>query len=220
MGDAPTMLKRFFDGQISYKQMLEEMAESSASKLYSTITPLKSLAETFLGKSGFPSIIHPRMVRDKYEELFRIFNLDPEYRALSGRPGMPYLKQRNPLWATLHLDEQNYWEIRTLKREYMRDKLGRGQGEGAFSTLSQAYYNYRKAKLYDDDEALNKAADDIEAAGGSLKGLKQSIRTQAPLHGLKKEDKEKFLEWLTPSQREILQGANNWYDKLEYGIMK
>ena len=221
LGDAPEMVWKLMQGKMTYVEMLKEMAGQSLTKAYSTLGPWKSLMEIGLGRSMWPDATNPRNIRDRKEELAKLFSLDPEYRALTGKPGRPYIQQRSVLWSTVNLDEQNYFEIRSLAYDFNYKKYGKSAGGGFQSSpKSEAYYTYKKAVLFGDKEAARGALKEINKYGGTLKGLEQSIPNSHPLQPVKKDDRQEFYRWLLPSQRERIKGAMKWHNKLEAAVSR
>jgi len=219
--NAPVMVKKFLAGQYTWTDMVKEMGRETATKAYSTVTPFKAVFEAMAEKSGFPDATRWGKIRDRKEHLARMWGLDPEYRALMRKPGASYLEKRSPLWTTIRLDEANYNEIMELKREFVRNKLGKGVGEGEVTAKSEAYYNYKKSLLYKDKENATKYLNELaDIHHVTVEQLKKSIKYQDPYYGLPGSSKQAFYNYLTPEQRDKVKGAERWYRRLSTGSMK
>lgn len=168
-----------------------------------TLGPLyKAPMEMLFGMELYPDATSPRPLRDPYAVyLARQVGLAEEARlvdgVLSGRPGREYLSPLKRLFSrTVDTDLGAFWDYDRLARAWYRDKYGHGApvvSRWSEEPKSQALVNYHLAARYGLKEQMDLWADRYGEEGGTMQGLKASIRGRQPLAAwMRKEDLAEF----------------------------
>ena len=186
-GGTPKQAKDWLNGELTLKQAAIEMAKSPINKLANSVTPLiKSPFEVLVGFQTFPDVFKPRAIRDKMDYLAQTLGVENEYRSLTGKPTKGYLKSGEEVFIyKAEPGRTAYSAILDLKYKYV-EELGKGSFRGVYdSEKSNALYYFKMAIRYDDKEAADKYLLEYVLAGGTKKGLGQSLESLHPLSGLR-----------------------------------
>lgn len=192
-------------------------------KAYSMITPFVKLpVELATGLNFYPSLSHPRGIRDKWQHFFNSFGVDSVYNAVTGKPTRGQgniLKEigenlKGAVTYSYDYKESAYYEILDLKREFQGKTDNTIYGT---TPKSNALYYMKTAIRYKDEKAALKYLDAYFDNGGTVKGIKQSIATLNPMYGFTgKDTMEKgkaFVASLSDEQKEKLKIAQDFYEE-------
>jgi len=202
-------------GKKTLKQAALDMAKAPPQKLWQSLGPAKTIFEVATKRATYPDVFKPRSVRDRWEHAFDSIGLGDVYRHIAGRPtrgvGSSLL---NTIIYRADPDEAAYNEIRGLKGEFM-EKLGKSAPDVSYdSPKSNALYYLKQAMRYEDKEAMKKYLLEYLTNGGTVKGLRQSLKALDPLNGLNDAQRKAFVISLTPDDRAKLGRAYGFYEKV------
>lgn len=223
----------FLNGRKSIKEIAKEMAMSPVNMTISGMTPIiKGAAELLSGRSYFPDIRKPRLIRDKIEYMFRQIGLENEYRAIVDKPGVPYKRTLDQAFVYRYDPLQSaYYDFLDIKRDYLKS-IGREVGAmGGLTPSSQALYNMKMAHRYGDKKQEEKYIDEyiqlvaarhIGESPSAIKryvreGLIQTYENLDPLFGIKQEDRAAYASSLSPEAQDLLMKAYAFYNKFLLG---
>lgn len=214
LDEAGVYVYEFMNGRRSFKETVRDMVVAPFNKLAQGITPLIKLPfELITGASLYPDIKQPGHIYDKPEYFARQFGLADEYKAMRGKSRQPYGNTLQK-WLILKADpgESAYYEIKDLKRDYMKEVLEKGSGAGYYdNSRSEALYNVKMALRYNDTKAFEKYLQEYVLLGGTSKGLNQSLRSLDPFYGLKGDEGKEFYDSLTPQEQVKAKRAMEFY---------
>jgi hypothetical protein len=162
----------------------------------------------------WPDLFKPRTIHDRGRDVAQTFSLENEYDVLAHKPSQGYGRswlqsfayQRDP-------GEMAYNNTRDLVGQWMREKEGLEIGRADISPRSEALRDYKLALKFGDVDAAQHALAEYKKAGGTGRGLHQSIKSAAPLHPLPKRDRKAFQASLTDQERDELNEAQAWYEE-------
>ena len=210
-------IQNLLSGKRNVQEVVTEMAKAPLVKIGTALGPHVTIpVGLFLKQQLYPDPLKPRRVRDEWEFIFDSFGLKDEYRELTGKPTMGYgrslynvvVYKSDPLQAA-------YYSIKDEKIRFMK-KLNKQSYDYAVveSPKSDALYNFKLALRYKDAEAAKKYLLEYFYAGGTTRGLKQSLKSLHPLHGLKDAEKKAFILQLDSEGREDLVKALEYYHSI------
>ena len=109
-------------------------------------------------------------------------------------------------------EEASYFYILARKRQFQEKELGVSSG-GAYvqSQKGDALYNYRISLRLNDKEKANKFFNEYVRLGGTLAGLKSSLKNLNPLSGLTPAQARQFQNWLGLNEQKTLELAQKFY---------
>ena len=205
-------------GMVTWTDIAGEIVKAPVNKVASGLTPLiKTPIELFSGVSWYPDIFHPRPIRDKARESFKLFGLENEYDYLLNKPSRGYDKSLNNLLVyERDVGEINYYRIKKKAADF--NKVTKGiEGFSTYLTpRSQALRYYKMSQRFGDKEAEARyRAELVELYGSEAefrKGLKRSIKKAHPLGSVAIGDRADFMSRLTPKEKDALMKAVDWYE--------
>lgn len=212
LGSFSELLEWF--GLDDYKLSSEDLA-APLDKAWGMVTPfLKMPIELVSGLNFYPSLAHPRAIRDKWQHFFNSFGVDDIYSEVTGKPtkGIGEILKGAVVY-NYDYKESAYYEILDIKREYQGKTDNTIYGTNA---KSNALYYMKTAVRYKDKEAALKYLDKYFENGGTAKGIKQSFATLNPMYGFTSKDTaekgEAFIASLTEDEKEKLKIAQDFYE--------
>ena len=214
VNDAISQSGKLLDGQIPLSGFLKDtIGKAAINKAYGSIRPdIKGLGEFAFGTSGFPDIFNARSV-DRGDVLAQTFGVVDEYHAARGvilkdgsraRPGYysRLIGVTDPRMNALS-------EMYELRDDYRASIGAKVQGNVRFPR--SGFAPLRDAARADNFEAFKEGLVKYKADGGNFKKFKQNLRNLDPISSrLSDEDEIKFIEFLTPLQREKLRVAQDF----------
>jgi len=209
--DAFYDLKDIESGESTPAQKLREAYMAPVWKAYHGARPFfRTGVETAAGFTLFPGN-EPRPIRDKMDYVSKMLSLEMAYRAAAGKPTRGIAKEfSNKLVTNVDPGESAYHAIREKVRHYNK-KVGKAEFKSQPTSKSNALYWYKEAVKYGDLEAASKYWLSYLDMGGSMKGLKKSIKLARPTGGLRRKDKRGFYKTLTQDDKVLLNTASKWY---------
>jgi len=112
--------------------------------------------------------------------------------------------------------ESSYWDTKKRTFDFLED-VGYDKPGIIPSDKSNFLYYYKQALKFGNLKVAEKYLKKYMDAGGSLKGMKISIKMSSPLGGIPKKHRNAFLASLDEKQKESLRRAQEWYNKTYSG---
>ena len=208
-------VKRLSNGQLTLGQYAKQVFTAPFSKGINAINPLFTApVEILMGRTLYPDITHPRTIKDVDDYIASIFSVVPEYRAIRNKPGPSYLSNWPRFFVySRNVDEAAYFYILDKVREYQENVLDKHFDGFATTKRGQALRYLKTAIRYKDKANIKRYMKEYRQAGGTDKGLAQSLNSMHPLAGLSKDEQAKFLKWLSREDRQYLKRADKYYRK-------
>lgn len=213
--DLPSDIEDVTTGRTTVGTKVKEAALATPEKLIQASSPIfKTAIETVLGSSTYPDIQNPRPIRDRAEHVARTFSMDSIYRYLAGKPSRGGWEEISRLVSyTTDPGESAYYTTRGLIRDWLKKEGEEAPPSIVPNEKSNALYYYKQALRFGDEKAAEKYLNQYYELGGTDAGLKRSIELGAPLSTLKKGQRQDFLDSLSPEELEMIDRAEEWYDK-------
>ncbi|MFH0844286.1 MAG: hypothetical protein V1930_02330, partial [Pseudomonadota bacterium] len=179
--------------------------------------------ELLTGRSFYPDLFFPRPIRDKWEHIARTFSIQAPYQWVAGKP-----KKGNDITERLFNDvmslgfytsepgEQAYYDIKKRGFDYL-EKLGIEKPGITPTSKSNALYYYKQALKYGDLKAAEKYLKKYKGLGGTLSGIKISVKASGPLASIPRKHRFKFLKGLSEKERKTYDLAKKWYKETYTG---
>lgn len=212
-----------FSGRRTLLEIAQDMAESPLNVIIQGANPLVAVKpgiELLSRRQLFPDAFHPTLIRDRGLYLAKSFALDNEYKAVFGLPSRGYLNSLKGIFLyESDPGEVEYSNAFEMKNQYLKS-INKESESFYLSDKASYLYNVKLAIRYGDEEAFVKYLEKYKQAGGTRKGFNQSIKNMHPLAGLSKKDKAGFYEWLSPQDRERVQRAIDFYERVIKGGAK
>ncbi len=199
-------------------ELVKDVALAPATKVIQGSNPfLKGPFELATKRSLFPDIARPRRIVDRWQYIARVYGLEQELRAVTGKPTKGYLQHRLTTLPAYVIEpgRSAYSTIQGLKRRYLK-RIGKPQGfsEGG---RSDALRNFRLSIRYQDEEGAKRYLIQYISMGGSKQGIKQSLKRMHPLGGLTERERKLFVASLSAGDRELVAVAEAYYREVLLG---
>jgi hypothetical protein len=137
--------------------------------------------------------------------------MERPWQELRGKPSRGFTEHILSAFVyTTDPGEASYYAVRALGYEYL-DRLGIEKPSGEPTKRGNALYYYKQAQKYGDQKAAKKWLKEYFRLGGTMKGLKLSVKRTNPLAAIPKKYRLAFLQQLTPTEREMARLAFEWY---------
>lgn len=200
-------------GRASVGDMLKEIAKAPVNKVANGITPVITAPLEFLtGRSYWPDVFRPRLIRDRWRELAQLFSVENEYDVIFDRPSRGYTRSIEE--AVIYKRDEGelaYNRMKGMAYDWLRREKGLA-GSGDYQTpRSKALYDWRQAKKFGDRSAERKAYDRLGELGVTADDLQASVKRAHPLGSVPLKDRKAFLATLTRDERAMLDRAVEWY---------
>lgn len=218
LDDSWKYVDNWMKGRMTLSEIARDMAKSPINVMVQGINPFMKLgAEELMGRSLFPNVFKPAMIRDRGFHLARAFALENEYKAAMGIPSEGYANTMSAfVYYKTDSGQVAYGEIQELKHEFLK-KLGKGFEGFILTPRSQALYNLKLALRYGDEEGFVRYATEYEQHGGTPQGLEKSLAMMEPLAGLKPAEGAEFIKRLSADERDKLLKAYDFYETVLLG---
>ena len=213
LGNWPDVLRDMMSGKTAVGEQLKEMAKAPVNKIINSSHPiLKTVAEVMTGRQLYPDIFNSRPIRDKTEHVARLVSMDMPYRYLTGKPTRG-ISTDILLLVTYANDpgERTYWAARKLTFDYL-EKQGKEFPSSSPTDKSNALYYFKQAKRYKDEKAVEKFLGKYVELGGSVNGMRDSLKRGAPLAAIPAIQRSVFRRQLLPDERRMVNLAEKWYN--------
>ena len=218
LDDSAKYVDNWMKGRMTLSDIAKDMAKSPINVMVQGVNPFMKLgAEELMGRSLFPNVFKPAMIRDRGFHLARAFALENEYKAAMGIPSEGYANTMSAfVYYKTDSGQVAYGEIQELKHEFLK-KLGKGYEGFILTPRSQALYNLKLALRYGDEEGFVRYATEYEQHGGTPQGLDKSLAMMEPLAGLKPQEAAEFIKGLSADERDKLLKSYDFYETVLLG---
>jgi hypothetical protein len=218
--EGSTIIKDWMSDRISFPKMVGALTVSGpGEKIAQSLGPqFKIPVELALGVSIYPDIRKPRQIRDRMEYIADQFGLGAGhlYRKATGKPMSPLQRSTwapivSTLWYEADPAMTGYFEFLKVKSKWMLDN---GNGDGGVLAMGQtargeALYYAKQSIRKQDKEAFERWFTQYVALGGKSKN--QTWASFDPLSGIRKADRNKFINSLNDDEREMLRQAKIYH---------
>jgi len=212
LDDYPYLIADVASGKKSLMDVGKSMVKAPINKFILGSRPFEKTAfEIMSGKRLYPDIFKPVPIRDKKEHLAKLFSLDKVYKRIAGLPTRKIdADVLDLILYSTDPGESSYYAIRELGYKYLEEQ-GKEKPAGEPTKRSNYLYYYKQAKKLGDEAKSEKFKQLYKSEGGTLKGMKQSIKASHPLGMIKQNERFKFRNTLSPDELEIYDRALKWY---------
>ncbi len=219
LGDMPwNYVNDMIKGRKTALDVAGEMGKGAVNVIMTSLMPYISLPAEFVTRQKlFPDAFDPTQIKDFGYHVAQGLGLDPVYNLMLGKPHRSFGEVLQRMIAYKQFEGQGaYYDIRREVREYLR---AQGVAQGAWisepNARNQALMYLRLALVYEDAAALEKYMREYLNAGGTIDGIRTSLRNMDPLYGLKAQRKKDFAEnWLDEEGRRRLLMAERYYNEV------
>jgi hypothetical protein len=174
----------------------------------------KTLLETGIRKELYPDMFKARTMRDVPNYLARSLGLEPEFRALTNRPGPDYLDTiPGIILYSIAPNVAAYGEFFDIKNRRLKEW---GEDRSGFPVTAKGalLYNYKLALKYDKPKIAEIYRRKYLDMDGTPQGMDQSMRAMHPLFGISKNRRKEFFESLDEDEMEIYERAMRFYEEV------
>ena len=208
-------VKDIFDGRQTFTGLAAKFIISPLNKLIAGLTPLiKTPMELIAGQSFYPDFTNPRNINDRWQYLAQSLGLAWPYKGATGQPVDNWMEFKSLFMYSADADEAAYFYTLGLVRKFQEDVLGKRIGGFAVTQRGQALRRLKAALRLEDDDAVKSSLEEYYSLGGNQQGLKASMRNMNPLHGLNKNEQERFLKWLSSEDRKYFDRADKFFHRI------
>jgi hypothetical protein len=213
LGEAANAFKEYERGRGSIGEILVQPVKATTNKLLTSLSPVISVPlESAMGKKLWPDVFNPRPNRDPYRNIAATLSLDNEYDALMDKPSRGYARS----WQEAVLYRRDpgeiaYNEARGVAYDWLRRVKGQDGSSDNSSPRSNAARDFRTATKFGDQEAAEKALQEMGNLGVTRGDFNAMIKRAAPLSPIAKKDRRAFIEGLSDKEREAFVRAERWY---------
>jgi hypothetical protein len=197
-----------------WQDLAADVGMAPVNRSVNAISPIfKAPGEMFAGKSVFPDLRQPRVIRDRGQYVANTLGYGAPYRWYSDRSDAGdalksvVVRTRNPA-------SQAWFDARTMAYDYI-GRHGLPAGAGIASDKSTALYEARIALMNGERDRAVRWLRRYVQAGGNERGLKASVAAQNPITRIPVKHRQAFLASLSSEQRSTFdKGLRFWREKL------
>ena len=225
LDDVLAALSHISKGRGTWRDVALAVVQAPISRLVNGLTPtFKVPGEALAGRSFFPDVFNPRLIRDGWRHLFRAVQVEPVYDWWLGRPspGAGHVLMTTFVDAR-HTGYSAYAKIRGEAYQWLRAVEGEEGAPLYASRRGNAYFYYRMALKFKDTEAAVRYLREVNRLmpGKNSKERKNliaaMIKRAHPLGMLTIRERGKFLKALTPTEERSLERAIAWWKETYVG---
>ena len=215
-----TDIPEIMNGQLTAGQYLKKVIQAPISKTMNMLNPMIKIPfELATERNLYPDVFNAGVIHDKGKHVASAVGLMWPYKALVGEPRSDWNELLHVLVKSVEPDEASYFQTLNKVREFQNRVLGRSFSGFANSERGEVLRRMKQAMRFNDKQAVRRYIKEYRKLDGTDTGLKASMKAMEPLHGLNKEEQQKFLKWCTPEDRAILRKAQRYYKQLVRGYL-
>lgn len=206
----------YLAGRSSLIDTAKVMAGRPYSKLVNSLGPAKLLFELASGVTLFPDATRPRKIQDRRDHLAASMGVEHEFRAAAGLPDNAggYAKSLPTIFFyEAEPGQAAYQDTLSVRNRWAR-KTNNWRDGWMESAKTEHLRNMKRALKFGQPELAEDFLAAFVAAGGTEKGLWQSVKMAHPLYGLNDEKEQALREWMTVREQEDLDKAIAYYETL------
>lgn len=214
--DAPSDVGELWSGDATAKDKAVESLKAPINKFVGGSAPVaKTAVEAAVGRTLYPDVFEPRVIRDPAEHLAKLLIPTSLYRKIVGKPG------RNSTVGGMLGElvsysndpgEAAYYMIRHKAGDF-QEEHGKDRGDFTPGDQANALYYWKQSKKYGDEALAEKWLNQYYALGGTKDGLRQSVKATHPIGFLGAEERADFVLDMSKDEVEVLRRAEKWYKK-------
>ena len=227
LDEAPVLWNEYFDGKASLVDIFGKVplitgqvgVKPLVQKLLGSISPTYKIPTEFVSGYTWPyQGTSPYPITDKWRQIFQNVQLENEYDWIFQKPSRGYLKSWQKAILTVTDPKENaYRYIQEEKYKFLATK-GKGGTGSYYTPRSIVYRAYKKALIYGDKVAEQRAWDEMQKMGVKPADLQKSLEAASPLSGLSIEERNEFLnKYLTTADKVKLEKAKTYYNEVFLG---
>ena len=202
-------------GSMPFAEFMKKVITTPAGKVLQEVNPLFRMPyELATGRTIYPDISHPRMIRDNGAYISQTFGLSWPYKAATGKPRSDWDEFKNMFVYSADTEEAAYFYSLDMVRQFQERVLGKRFDGFAQTKRGQALQKLKAALRFNDKAAIKQSLREYAALDGTPQGLKASMKSMNPLYGLSKDEQKKFMRWISQEDRKYLRKANTYYHRL------
>lgn len=212
----PMDASELIEGTATLHDKLKDYAKAPLNRVAGGASPIvKNLFEAAAGKSLYPDVTRPTLVRDPLEHIAQLGIPRSVYKTIVGKPGR--IQKTSDLIAELlgysnDPGESAYYAASSLKAKFKQDR-GYGGGVPSPDDRANAIYYYKQSVKHKDEAMAEKWLGRYYALGGKAGGITKSIEAANPLGGLSATHRAEFMDQLSPEETTVLARAIDWYGR-------
>jgi hypothetical protein len=208
LDDAPSDVEDLYKGDKTAIDMAKDAGKATVNKIVLGSLPItKTLGEIATETQLYPDVFNPRPLRDPAGQVAGVLSVKPIYSLVTGKPTRGLNKTAEQLlFYNTDADEAAYWLMKNKEFDYM-DKIDPKEQRG------MSMYFYKQAVRYGDDQAAKKYLGQYFELGGTLQGFQQSLLAGAPMSGVKKMNRQDFLNSLNEDEKKMMKQSMKWYSE-------
>ncbi len=217
--DVLAALSHISKGRGTWRDVALAVVQAPISRLVNGLTPtFKVPGEALAGRSFFPDVFNPRLIRDGWRHLFRAVQVEPVYDWYLGRPSPG---AGHVLMTTLvdvrHTGYSAYAKIRGEAYQWLRAVEGKEGAPLYASRRGNAYFYYRMALKFKDTEAAVRYRQELRRLKVKPEMMRAMLKRAHPLGMLGSRERRAFLRTLTPTEERSLRRAIEWWRETYVG---
>lgn len=215
-------ISEILDGKQTISGWMKRMSGAAFSKAVNAFNPIfKVPLEIAMGRTLYPDVTKPRIIKDVGDYLAGVWGLDREWRAFKGEPGVPYFGWkgiRKLFTYAQDAEEAAYFRTLENKGRFQERVLGRSFDGYATSRRGECLRKIKTALRFEDWANVERYMTQYKELGGKSSGLRRSLDAMDPLYGLNRAERRQFFEQLSPEDKKMLERAKNYYKGLRRSI--
>ena len=207
--------KQLQKGSLTWADFMKKVITAPAGKILQEVNPLFRMPyELATGRTIYPDVSHPRMIRDKGAYISQTFGLSWPYKAATGKPRSDWDEFKNMFVYSADAEEAAYFYSLDMVRQFQERVLGKRFDGFAQTKRGQVLQKLKAALRFNDRQAIRQCLREYSALDGTKQSLKASMKSMNPLYGLTQDEKKKFLKWISQDDRLYLRKADKYYHHL------
>ena len=217
--DVLAALSHISKGRGTWRDVALAVVQAPISRLVNGLTPtFKVPGEALAGRSFFPDVFNPRLIRDGWRHLFRAVQVEPVYVWWLGRPspGAGHVLMTTFVDAR-HTGYSAYAKIRGEAYQWLRAVEGEEGAPLYASRRGNAYFYYRMALKFKDTEAAVRYRQELRRLKVKPDMMRAMLKRAHPLGMLTIRERRAFLRTLTPTEERSLERAIKWWKETYVG---
>jgi len=215
---APLLVSDWLSGKRTAKEVAISMGKAPFNILAQGLTPsIKMPMELTAKQQFYPDVFEPRQMRDRWAYLWQSIGLQKEFNAIYGLPSRGYLKTLDSFfYYKVDPLSGSYYDIQNMKRKFIKKK-GREFTGYASTPRSESLYRYKQSLRYGDKDGAQKWLKKYAVLGGTRSGMRRSLMTMHPLHGLRKIERAEFISSFDADDKRKYRNAEKYFSEVLSG---
>jgi hypothetical protein len=194
---------------------MKKIALAPVGKFLNSVNPLVRMPyELTLGRTLYPDPSHPRNINDSKKFIAQSLGLLWPYKAITNEPHNNWEEFKKLFIYSADADEAAYFYTLDKVREFQERVLGRSFNGYANTKRGQVLQKLKTALRLNDRQTVRDCIKEYMKLGGNYNGLKTSIKSMNPLHGLNELEQKQFIRWLDDEDKKYFKRADKFFHHL------